>query len=306
MSGKIVVVGSINTDMVIKADRLPTPGETVLGGEFFMFPGGKGANQAVAAARLGGNVTFLANAGNDLFGEQAIRQFQRESIDTTYIGRDPDKPSGIALIGIDQQGENSILVASGANASLSEADIDRAEQVIRAAEVVLVQLETPLTTVYHLIHRCAAWGVRLILNPAPSQVLPNEIYKQLFAITPNETETEVLTGIRVVDEASALQAANVLRGRGVGHIIITLGVRGAFVYTEHDSYLVAPPEVVAIDTTAAGDVFSGAFAVGIAEGLAVANAVSFACQAAAISTTRMGAQTSSPYRDELRPQNSSR
>ena len=299
MAGKIVVVGSTNTDMVIKATRLPQPGETILGGNFFMFPGGKGANQSVAAARLGGQVTLVANTGNDVFGKQSISQFRQEFIDTTYIGRDPDHSSGVALIGIDRHGENSILVAPGANATLSEASIDKAAEVIGQADVVLVQLEIPIPVVLHLAKRCAEWGRRLIVNPAPAHPLGDDFYKNLFAITPNETETELLTGIRVTDEVSARRASAVLLNRGVQNVIITLGAKGAFLHNTEQSRLVAAPVVEAVDTTAAGDVFNGALSVCIAEGMDLEWAVQVACQAAALSVTRMGAQASAPYRREV-------
>ena len=299
MGGTIVVVGSTNTDMVIKANHLPQPGETVLGGKFFMFPGGKGANQSVAAARLGGQVTLVANIGNDVFGKQSVSQFKQEFIDTTYIGRDPEHPSGVALIGIDRRGENSILVAPGANGTLSEADIDRAAPAIQVADVILAQLEIPLPTVRYLVKRCAEWNRRLILNPAPAHPLTSDFYTDLFAITPNETETELLTGVRVTDEASARRAADVLLSRGVENVIITLGAKGAFLHNATESKLISAPVVEAVDTTAAGDVFNGALAVNIAEGMAIDQAVEIASQAAALSVTRMGAQASAPYRHEL-------
>jgi ribokinase len=299
MPGNIVVVGSTNTDMVVKATRLPQPGETVLGGQFFLFPGGKGANQAVAAARLGGRVTLVANTGKDVFGEQSIRQFQQESIDTTYVGRDPLNPSGVALIGIDERGENSILVAPGANATLSETNVDAAAEALRAAEVVLVQLEIPLPTVLHLVRRCAEWGRRLVLNPAPAHPLDESFYPNLFAITPNETETELLTGIPVRDEAAARRAADVLLERGVRNVVMTLGAKGALLHNARQSTFVPAPVVEAVDTTAAGDVFNGALAVALAEGLDLGRAVSAACRAAALSVTRMGAQASAPYRSEV-------
>lgn len=299
MAGKIVVVGSTNTDMVVKTTRLPQPGETVLGGQFFMFSGGKGANQAVAAARLGGRVTLVANTGTDIFGEQSIRQFGQESIDTTYVGRDPEHPSGVALIGIDQRGENNILVAPGANAALRETDIDRAADAIRVADVVLVQLEIPLATVRHVVRRCAEWERRLIINPAPAHPLDDAFYANLFAITPNETETELLTGVRVTDEASARRAADVLLSRGVQHVVMTLGAKGALLHNRQQSVLIPATIVEAVDTTAAGDVFNGALAVGIAEGQTLEQAIATACRAAALSVTRMGAQASAPYRHEL-------
>jgi ribokinase len=199
MSGKIIVIGSTNTDMVIQSPKLPLPGETILGGQFFMFPGGKGANQAVAAARLGGDVTLVARTGDDVFGRQAVAQFQQEGIRTNFVSTDADQPSGVALIMVDSRGENSIAVAPGANASLRKSDIDRAGKELEAAEVGLLQLEIPLDTVVYAIERLYGYGAKVILNPAPARPLPAEVYPHLHIITPNETEAEILTGVRVTD-----------------------------------------------------------------------------------------------------------
>ena len=299
MSGKIIVIGSTNTDMVIQSPKLPLPGETILGGQFFMFPGGKGANQAVAAARLGGTVTLVARTGDDVFGRQAVAQFQQEGIRTSFVSADSEQPSGVALIMVDTRGENSIAVAPGANAYLSEADVDRAGQEMEAAQVGLLQLEIPLDTVVYAIGRLHAAGAKVILNPAPARLLPAEIYPHLYLITPNETEAEILTGVRVTDTHTAGQAAQVLRKKGVGQVVLTLGAKGAYLCSDRFTGLVAAPVVEAVDTTAAGDVFNGALAVAIAEEMTLEAAVGFACRAAAISVTRMGAQASAPYLAEV-------
>ncbi|RIV19960.1 ribokinase [Fibrisoma montanum] len=310
----VCVIGSSNTDMVIKADKLPAPGETVIGGSFLMNPGGKGANQAVAAARLGlpgpgadplvapTSVLFVANVGNDVFGRQALQQFEREGIQGDFITTDADEPSGVALIGVDSRGENCIMVASGANARLGEQQVAVALASLTNPEeiVVLLQLETPIPTVAYAIRQSHQRGMRVVLNPAPAQPLDPAVLACLYAITPNETEAELLTGIRVVDEESARQAAQTLHQAGVPNVVITLGARGAFVSNASEAgTLVAAPPVTAVDTTAAGDCFNGALAVALAEGCSLTDAVAFACKAASISVTRMGAQASLPYRHEV-------
>ncbi|MDO1446908.1 ribokinase [Rhodocytophaga aerolata] len=300
MPGKIMVIGSSNTDMVIKAQKLPSPGETILGGEFHLFPGGKGANQAVAAARLGGEVFFVARTGNDVFGKQAIEQFTKEGIHTRYIHTDPDHPSGVALIMVDEAGENIIAVAPGANAQLKQEDIDEAMREMETVDIVLLQLEIPLSTVHYAIKKLGELGKKVVLNPAPAQALPEELFKHLYLITPNETEAEILTGIRVTEEETAAKAATALREKGVKQVVITLGPRGAFVLTDSCNKLIAAPKVQAIDTTAAGDIFNGALVVAIAQGQSLEDAVNFACRAAAISVTRLGAQASAPYLQELK------
>lgn len=299
MPNEIIVIGSINTDMVIKAQTFPLPGETLLGGDFFMFPGGKGANQAVAAARLGGQVAFVARIGNDVFGKQSLSQFGKEGIQTRYISTDPEAPSGVALITVDAKGENTIVVAPGANNRLSESDVDRALADLSDVDVALLQLEIPLATAIYAIQRLGEAGKRVILNPAPAQRLPDDLFAHLYLITPNQTEAQILTGVRVTDEASALQAASVLRQKGVQQVVLTMGSVGAFVLTEAGHVLLPAPVVEAVDTTAAGDVFNGALAVAVADGVPIEQAVTYACQAAAVSVTRLGAQASAPYRGEV-------
>jgi ribokinase len=298
MSSSIVVVGSSNTDMVVKTSSLPGPGQTVLGGKFFMHAGGKGANQAVAAARLDGAVTFIAKVGDDIFGAQAVEQFKKEGIDCRYIFTDPSAASGVALITVDEKGENCIVVAPGANALLSAGEMLLAREAILRAGIVLVQLEIPLATVEELVQFAAAAGKRVILNPAPARSLPDALLKQVSILTPNEKEAELLTGIAVTDEDSAGQAARALSERGVGTVIVTLGRRGALVLDAGSIILVASPVVEAVDTTGAGDVFNGALAVGLGEGMRMDAAVGFACHAAALSVTKLGAQASAPGRKE--------
>lgn len=299
MPTPLCVIGSSNTDMVVKAAKLPAPGETVIGGTFLMNPGGKGANQAVAAARLGGAVTFVARVGNDLFGKQALGQFGREGIRTEFVLTDPEQPSGVALIGVDARGENSIVVAPGANARLDERQVAAALATLDAPALVLLQLEIPLASVEAAVRLSAEKGLRVILNPAPAQPLPDELLRRLFLITPNETEAELLTGVRVTDEATADQAARRLRDRGVPNVVITLGAKGAYLLTGEGRRLIPAPPVTATDTTAAGDCFNGALALALAEAFALPEAVAFACKAASISVTRMGAQASLPQRREV-------
>lgn len=296
---RIIVVGSSNTDMVVKSKKLPAPGETILGGTFFMNPGGKGANQAVAAARLDGQVTFIAKTGNDLFGEQAIHIFKNEGIDTRFIIRDKKYPSGIALITVDENGENCIVVAPGSNAALSAYDIEDAAYETDNSDVFLMQLEIPVSTVEFVAHKAAEKGSRVILNPAPARLLSDDLLELLYMITPNEVEAEILTGIKVNDAASAEVAAQKIYHKGVKNVIITMGAAGAYMLNSSFSGMIGVVPVKAVDTTAAGDVFNGAIAVAISEGLALKDAVRFANKAASVSVTRMGAQASAPYRKEI-------
>lgn len=299
MKPSILVIGSSNTDMVIKTARLPAPGETILGGEFLMTPGGKGANQAVAASRLGGAITFICKTGNDIFGNQSIDIFNKEGIDTTCIFKDPAQPSGVALINVDDKGENCIAVASGANAALTVQNILNASHCIERASIILLQLEIPIETVAYVLSVAASLRKKVILNPAPVCTLTDELLQNISIITPNETEASMLTGIKVTDELTARDAAINLHGKGIATVIITLGSKGALVFDENIFSLVKVPEVKAIDTTAAGDVFNGALAVALSENKTMIDAVEFACKAAAISVTRMGAQASAPYKHEL-------
>ena len=299
MGNKIVVVGSSNTDMIVKLPRLPKPGETIGDGAFSTAAGGKGANQAVAAARAGADVGLVARVGGDSFGEQAITGFVGDGIDVEHVTRDPAAPSGVALIFVDEKGENSIAVAPGANAGLTPNDVEAAEELITGADVVVMQLETPLETVERAATLAREHGARVILNPAPAQPLSDEILGNVSILTPNESEAELLTGIQVEGDAGAEEAARALVARGVETVILTLGSRGAFVFESESGELVPGFEVDAVDTTAAGDVFNGSLAVGLAEGMPLARAVGFANAAAALSVTKLGAQPSAPTRAEI-------
>jgi ribokinase len=295
---KIFIIGSTNTDMVVKTDQLPLPGETKLGGTFYMNAGGKGANQAVAAARLGGNVSFVTKLGNDIFGKQSLEGFNKENIHTGYVFVDENRPSGTALIIVNREGENCIVVAPGANASLLPADIEKVKNLHEAA-IILMQLEIPMQTVAYVTKIAKANHQKLIINPAPAQKLPDELLNGLFLITPNETEAYLLTGIKVEDEATASAAAAVFLSKGVQNVIITLGGQGVFFQNNHLKLKINAPQVKAEDTTAAGDVFSGALTVALTEMMDWEAAIKFAVQAASISVTRMGAQSSVPYRKEI-------
>lgn len=295
----IVVIGSSNTDMVIKCDHLPAPGETILGGNFFLNAGGKGANQAVAAARLNGDVTFIAKVGNDVFGKQAIELFDKENINTEYIFIDEKNPSGVALINVDAKGENSITVAQGANGNLLVDDIKMLSHVIEQADIILMQLETPIETVEYVAHLANQYNKEFILNPAPACKLDDALLKKISVITPNEKEAEMLTGVSINNIDEAKQAAQILSAKGIQTIIITLGEDGALLYTNNEFSLIPTKKVNAVDTTAAGDVFNGALAVALSEQKNLKEAIQFANSAAAISVTRLGAQASAPYRSEL-------
>jgi ribokinase len=296
---KIIVIGSSNTDMVVKTNKFPVPGETILGGEFFMFSGGKGANQAVAAARMGCEVTFVCKTGNDIFGKRSIEEFKKEGIVTNYIDTDLEKASGTALILVDANGENEIVVASGANERLSESNIEAADHAIANADVILLQLEIPVASVLYAAKKAFEFGKKVILNPAPAQKLPKELFGYLYLITPNETEAEILTGIKVEDRNSAAKAAEKLIEFGVQNAIITMGAEGAYFKNHTLEMLVKGLKVSAVDTTAAGDVFNGVLAVGITLGKDWEESISTACKAASISVTRMGAQASMPYLKEV-------
>jgi ribokinase len=296
---KITVIGSTNMDMVVKTSHIPVPGETVIGGSFFMNPGGKGANQAVAVARLGGDATFITKIGNDVFGKQSYRLFDEEGINTSYVLSDNNNPSGVALISVDNSGENSIVVAAGANANLTPADVESVLLKIPDIDIILLQLEIPLETVNYIGKFAASKGIRLIVNPAPANILSPELLGNIDIITPNAKEAEMLTGIKVKNIESAEKAAYVLKRKGVKNVIITLGSLGAVVLSNAECKFVAAQKVEAIDTTAAGDVFNGALAVSLAEGQCLIAAVEFACLAAALSVTKLGAQSSIPYRNEV-------
>ena len=296
---KIVVLGSTNTDMVIRGRKIPVPGETVSNGIFMMNPGGKGANQAVAVARLSakrGSCTFIAKVGNDLFGRDTAARMKKDGIAARLVV-DRKEPSGTALILVDAKGQNVISVALGANGTLSPRDVAPFRKEIESAAALLMQLETPIETVAWAAKVAHDAGVSVILNPAPARKLPKSLYRLVDWITPNETESELMTGVKVTDAASAAKATAVLMKRGVGHVVITMGTKGA--YCGDCARLFPAKKVKAIDCVAAGDTFNGALAVALAEGRSCAEAIDFAQKASAIAVTRPGAQSSVPYRREL-------
>lgn len=292
---RIVVVGSSNTDMTIKSERLPKPGETILGGVFRMGPGGKGANQAVAAQRLGGDVCFICKVGNDIFGDNAVAGYDKEGIDTTHVLRS-DKASGTALILVDGNAENCIAVAPGANGDLTPEDIDSVADVIRNAGYLILQLEIPVESVLRAAKIAHEAGVYVILNPAPACPLPEELFSYVSLITPNQTESALLSGVE--DDLDGAVAG--LMKMGVKDVIVTLGSKGSLVITGGEKTLVPSQKVKAVDTTAAGDTFCGALCVALSEGKSLVEAAQFATKASALTVQKMGAQDSIPYRSDIK------
>ena len=275
--------------MVVKAGRLPVPGETVLGGTFYMNPGGKGANQAIAAARLGAEVTLISKIGYDLFGLQALEIYRSEKINTEFIFTDQKSPSGVALISVDSYGENSIIVAPGASRSLSTEDIDKAKSKLEEADIILMQLEVPIETVEYAATIAKSYGKKVILNPAPASVLSNSFLSCVHTILPNRIEAEMLSGIKVIDEESAWRAAKAIGEKGIENVVITLGKDGAYVKEKEEYTMIPAKEVETIDTTGAGDVFCGAFSVYLSENHTLTESVEFANAAAAVSYTHLRA-----------------
>jgi len=299
-SAQIVVVGSANTDLVVRVPTLPRPGETVTGGTFFTARGGKGANQAVAAARAGGAVALIACLGDDQFGEETLEALAAEGIAVHAVCRMPDTPSGVALILVDEGGENSIAVAPGANALLTPEHVVPVVERLSPADVLVAQLETPLETVLAAAQAASRVGARVILNPAPARALPDDLLHLVSVLTPNEAEAARLAGMSSIAGMRALEdAATALLQRGVGAVAITLGAAGAYVATTELRELIPAYRVEARDTTGAGDVFNGALAVALAEQMPLGGAVRFANAAAAISVTRDGAQPAAPHRAEI-------
>jgi len=299
MKNRVVVIGSYNTDMTIKTKRLPNPGETVIGGFFSTGGGGKGANQAIAAARVGAEVSFVARVGNDALGKEGIRRLNEEHINTQYIYCDNDLPTGVAFIIVDESGENSIVVASGANASLSPADIETAKSQISSADILLVQLESPIKSVYAAVKEAHDNGVIVILNPAPARELEKHLLQYIDIITPNVIEAEMLTGIKVTDEGSLHRIVNRFFEYGIKNVLITLGSKGYFAGLPNVMEIIPAYNVRTNDTTGAGDVFSGSLAAFLAEGMMIESAARMANASASISVTRMGAQESAPKRVEI-------
>jgi len=286
-------------DLVVKSPRIPAVGETILGEDFIMTPGGKGANQAVAAAKLGAEVFFIAKLGDDVFAEQSLKNFKKEDVNTKYVIQTNEAPSGVALITVDDAGNNVIVVAPGANQMLSPEDVKKAESDITSSGALVAQLEIPLETVEFAAQLANNCGVPFILDPAPAQELRPELLKMVDVLTPNETEAQILTGIEVTEEDSARTAVKKLLEYGVKSVILTMGANGFLLGSDDEMEFVPAVKVNAIDATAAGDAFTGSLAVGLAHGKTLADAATFANYVAALSVTKMGAQSSMPTKEAV-------
>lgn len=304
-NNRILVIGSSNTDMTLKTSHLPARGETLLGQDFKISPGGKGANQAVAAKRLGKDcpVSLICKVGSDVFGSKSIENFSREGIDTSKIMRS-SKPSGVAMILVDDNGDNSIAISSGANYDITVEDIGNLRETISEAGVVLLQLELLPEVVFRAAQIAHESGAYVILNPAPAVSLPSEIFSFVDLFTPNQSEAEFYTGIKVSDAASATRAAEDLVSKGVKNVIITMGSEGSVGYWNGNSFFTPAQKVKAVDATAAGDTFCGALAVALCEGESLREAAEFATAASALAVQKMGAQDSIPYRKDISTQQS--
>ena len=295
----VVVIGSSNMDMVVRCSELPLPGQTILGNDFVMNPGGKGANQAVAAAKLGAKTQLVARLGNDVFAEASCRSFSEVGLGMDYVVRDEGTASGVALIFVDETGENQIVVAPGANTLLTPADVDAALPAIEQAKVMILQLEIPMETVRHAARLAVEHKTKVILNPAPARILPRDLLENVDIIIANETEILVLTGAEEVGIHTATVACRPLLDSGVESVITTLGKEGAVITSGSGASRVPGFKVRAIDTTSAGDTFAGAIACALSEGVDLENAVRFGNAAAALSATKQGAQISMPSRAEV-------
>lgn len=296
---KILVIGSFMTDLVVQTERPPKNGETIIGTAFNQFTGGKGANQAVAAARLGSDVSMIGKVGSDAFGAEHITALETEKINTNNIYRDPKTKTGVGSITLDAQGNNRIIVVPGANMELTIAELEQCEELISKSDIIILQLEIPLPVVYRSIELSKKYGKQVLFNPAPAQTIDEKFNSLIDWVIPNETEAELLTGIEVTDDEAALRAAGALRTKGFKNVIITLGDRGVLVKTKEITLFKDAYKVVAQDTTAAGDSFIGGFACGLASEVSVETAVSWAVATSAITVSRLGAQPSLPNYDEV-------
>ena len=299
MTASIAVVGSLNMDLVIRSPNIPRPGETIIGGEFHTVPGGKGANQAVAAARLGARVSMVGRVGKDAFGGTLLENLAADGIDHGFVVQDGEAATGVALIVVDDNGENSIVVASGANMRLSLADVEAAESVVAAADVLILQLEVPLDCVIRSAELAHAHGVKVVLNPAPARLVPARLLSLVDVLVPNESEAALLAGLPVGTQAETAETAEALLGSGVGTVILTLGGRGALLAREREMQAFPAFDVKAVDTTAAGDAFVASLAVALAEGEALEEAVRRGNAAGGLAATKLGAQPSLPTRQAL-------
>jgi ribokinase len=300
----VVVFGSINMDLVVRTPRFAQPGETLSAHTFFTAPGGKGANQAVAAGRLGVPTAMVGRVGSDMFGNSLLESMQSNGVDTRWVLRDQARPSGTALITVDDRAENTILIVAGANGAVGEDDLGRLEAALAGGGPLLLQLEVPLASVIAAARLARERGIAVILDPAPGQTLPDELYRLVDILTPNESEARILTGITIQERQDAVRAAQVLHERGVGQVIIKMGGQGALWSTQygsdgHAQQFLPAYQVTSVDTVAAGDAFNGALAAGLSQGLPMSEALRWGMAGGAISTTRPGAQPSMASRQEL-------
>lgn len=300
MTPAAIVVGSLNMDLVMRVTRLPQAGETLSGHGFALAEGGKGANQAVASARLGARVAMVGRVGPDSFGTQLRAGLLRDAIDATHVTISHDAPTGVAMIMVDDTGENRIILAPGANLALSAADIDAAAGPIGRARLLVAQLEVPVPAVTRAIAHAARAGAGVVLTPAPAAPLPADVWPRVDYLIPNETEASLLTGIAVQDMVSADRAARALLARGVRHVLLTMGAQGVFVLDGDGARVLPARDVSVVDTTAAGDCFAGGVVAGLCEGMTLDQAAHLGIEAASLCVTRAGAQPALPYRAELR------
>ena len=296
---KVLVIGSYNVGLTVFGKEIPKIHETIMGDHFDMGPGGKGSNQAIALARLGADVTFLAQIGDDIFGKAAMDLFNKEGIDTSYIKTDSSTHTGAGIIFVNKDKHNCIAVAPGANYNLSAETIDAADELFKKCDYLLIQLETPIPTVYYAIEKAKLNNMKVILNPAPAQKLDDKHLAMVDIITPNETEAQVITDIAVIDTQSAFKAAQVLMDKGVKTVIITLGDHGCVLVNDKckkhfDAYKVKP-----VDTTGAGDAFNGGLTCALAEGKTIEQAIDFASKVGAISVTSIGCVPGLPTKDDV-------
>jgi len=296
---KVAVVGSFGRDMIMQVSHIPARGETVGEGRFSQTFGGKGANQALAAARSGGNVVFVACVGEDSSGDTAISSFSEEGINTKYMSQTDKEGTGTALIFVGDDGENSITVAPGANYFLDRAQVDTASDELKSADLILVQLEIPMDTVEYVLEKAQSWNTPVMLNPAPAKPLSDVALSRIHTLVVNETEAEIVSGEKLDGDESLTRIASQLRAKGSQVVIVTLGAKGAYIDSEEFIGHIAGNKVETLDTTAAGDVFCGALTTALSQNQSIDQAVTFACAAAAIAVTRLGAQPSVPYKDEI-------
>jgi len=299
MRPKIVVIGSLHTDFTIKVKTIPRIGESILGESFKRSPGGKGANQAVAAARLGADVTLIGRVGADLFGKELIKNLMENGIDTKYIIEDSETYTGLALIMVDEKGGNILAVASGADMKIRKEDIDKVEEVIKSSDILLIQLEIPLHIVEYAINMAFNDGIKVLLNPAPAQKLSKDLLKKVYVLTPNEKEAEILSNVEIKDLRSSQMSAKKLLESGVENVVLTLGRNGSIIATKEETVHINGLSVNVIDTTGAGDAFCGALAVALSSRKELKDAVIYANYVGALATTKIGAQEALPTKEEL-------